>query len=145
MGGSREMTSARAATSAAKSCFPGANWLWAIMAQAIIAQVHGMLRATFPFQMGEAPAGIEPRTPDLPKPRTPSRAPLPCVLYPLSIPQWVLGAARGIWAHNGPVHWVQPPLHHHHHSQAFVVTGVCESPECRMPMTPSGRGTTRCF
>ena len=54
--------------------------------------------------MGEACGNrtSNPRTPEPSNPRTPSRAPLSCVPYPPSIPQWVLGAARGMGAR--PIH-----------------------------------------
>ena len=35
---------------------------------------------------------------------------------------------QGVWAHDGPMHWVQPPLHHHHHFTSFWGDG-------RMPVT----------
>ena len=55
-----------------------------------------------PFGVRPGIRTSNPRTHEPSNPRTPSRALLSCVPYPPSIPQWVLGAARGMGAR--PIH-----------------------------------------
>ena len=92
-----------------------------------------------PFQMGEARGNrtSTPRTPE------PSNA-VACVLVVRSIPPQY---HHGYWGQQGGgCSPARPcPSQMKYSSQAFVVTGVCPSPEFRIPMTPSGRGTTGCF
>ena len=94
-------------------------------------------------QVADQKPSLESRTPEPSNPRMPSRALLSC------IPPLI--TTMGIGGSKPP----PPPrtygcslLYTATNTSVFtslVVTGVCPSPESRMPMTPSGRGTTWCF
>ena len=92
-----------------------------------------------PFQMGEARGN---RTPEPPNPRT-------CAVAMRSIPPpnttMGIGGSKGYGRTTDPCTGCSLLYTTTTTSPAFVVTGVCPSPESQMLMTPSGRGTTRCF
>ena len=106
--------------------------------------VTGPLGPMIPFQMGEARGNrtSNPRTPE------PSNA-VACAVAVRSIPPlnttMGIGGSKGYGRTTDPCTGCSLLYTTTTTSQAFVVTGVCPSPESRMPMTPSGRGTTRCF